>query len=279
MTPRVAVGALVLVVIAVLVVLAILRAPGADVACGPGFFPRETRCCVAATGPCGVASACPAPLVAGPRGCVAPPRRVPIAETSVTVGPSDWEAEGRVSPRNVHVAPFWIDAFEAQIDDVACPGCVRPDAAAFGAGEPARAARLGLAEARAYCRAKGGRLPTDDEWVVAAAGKKPRRYPWGDTGAVCRRAAWGLSSGPCAHAGAAAGPDTIGAHPDGATELGIHDLAGNVAEWVEAGEGRARLRGGSYATALATDLRTWAAREPGSEVPRDAGARCAYDAL
>jgi len=89
-----------------------------------------------------------------------------------------------------------------------------------------------MGDAMAYCRTRGGRLPTEDEWIVAAvsANNPPRRYPWGDTGAVCRRAAWGLDTGPCAHG--ADGPDTVGAHPDGDTALGIHDMAGNVAEWV-----------------------------------------------
>jgi formylglycine-generating enzyme required for sulfatase activity len=87
-------------------------------------------------------------------------------------------------------------------------------------------------EAERFCEAHGGRLPTEDEWIVAAvsAMNPPRRYPWGDTGAVCRRAAWGLKDGPCARG--TGGPDTVGAHPDGDSPLGLHDLAGNVAEWV-----------------------------------------------
>ncbi|MDB4941803.1 MAG: hypothetical protein JWP97_1337, partial [Labilithrix sp.] len=115
---------------------------------------------------------------------------------------------------------------------------------------------------------------------VAAAGDRPRRYPWGDTGAVCRRAAWGLARGPCGKG--ATGPDTVGAHPDGATPLGIHDLAGNVAEWVEASDAAARglavVRGGSFETDLATDLRTWVRREvpEGTREP-SIGFRCAYE--
>jgi formylglycine-generating enzyme required for sulfatase activity len=258
----------------------VARRPTDEIACGAGFFRRGVRCCVSPEGACGVAPACPRPLVHAPSGdvCVAPRARVLVPETTVLVGPSDWEAEGRVRPRNVHVASFEIDAFEAQRADVSCPSCVRPDAAAMASGDLAVAASgLSLDLARAYCRSRGGRLPTDDEWLVAAAGAKPRRYPWGDTGAVCRRGAWGLVSGPCAHEGNA-GPDTVGAHPDGDTELGLHDMAGNVAEWTErSAPGQGRLRGGSYATSLATELRTWAYRDVDGAPRVDAGVRCAYD--
>ncbi len=108
-------------------------------------------------------------------------------------------------------------------------------------------------------------MPTEDEWIVAAASAvdPPRRYLWGDTGAVCRRAAWGLARGPCASRGARCGPDTVGAHPDGDTPLGIHDMAGNVAEWVsdEPREGVGVAKGGSWRSALAAELRVWARLE------------------
>lgn len=260
----------------------VVRRPTDEIACGAGFSRRGVRCCVSPSGACGEAAVCPRPLVRAASGasCVAPRARVLVPETSVLVGPSDWEAEGRVRPRTVHVASFELDAFEAQVYDVSCPTCPRPDASAMASGDLARAASgLSLDAARAYCRSRGGRLPTDDEWLVAAAGPKPRRYPWGDTGAVCRRGAWGLVSGPCAHE-AAAGPDTVGAHPDGDTDLGLHDMAGNVAEWTEVGgAGQGRLRGGSYATSLATELRTWAYRDVDGASRADAGVRCAYDVV
>ena len=132
---------------------------------------------------------------------------------AIAVGPSDWEAEGRVAARSIRVQAFRIDAFEVTRGQLA--------AATGGlgvSGDFARAASgVTLGDAMAYCRGKGGRLPTEDEWIVAAvsASNPPRRYPWGDTGAVCRRAAWGLDTGPCAHG--ADGPDTVGAHPDGDT--------------------------------------------------------------
>jgi formylglycine-generating enzyme required for sulfatase activity len=230
-----------------------------DATCGPGFVARAARC--------EVGFACLPPLVVTSLGCDAPDDRVAIPETSVVVGPSDWEAEGRSPPRTIHVHAFRIDAFEATV------GKVRGRA-----DDPARAASgLDRDEAIAYCASRGGRLPTADEWLVAAAGKSARRYPWGDTGAVCRRAAWGLASGPCSTRGT--GPDTVGAHPDGDTPAGLHDMAGNVAEWVSSPPGETGVAcGGSWASGLATELRTWSRLElsPKAKDPR-LGVRCAYD--
>jgi formylglycine-generating enzyme required for sulfatase activity len=106
----------------------------------------------------------------------------------------------------------------------------------------------------------------------------PHRYPWGDTGAVCRRAAWGLQTGPCATG--ALGPDTVGAHQGGDSPLGLHDLAGNVAEWVAPEAGRPEVgvaKGGSWQSRLATELRLWARLEldPQARDPR-VGLRCVY---
>ncbi|MBX3197338.1 MAG: SUMF1/EgtB/PvdO family nonheme iron enzyme [Labilithrix sp.] len=259
--------------------------------CGAGFTRTGPRCCAAplrAPGVCAsrAGDTCPAPLEATARGCDAPERDVvEVPPTKVVVGPSDWEAEGRVAPRAVEVGRFAIDRFEVSVGR-ACAHPAMTGAAWCDAADAARAASgVGLAAARDFCASCGGRLPTEDEWLAAAGGDRPRRYPWGDTGAVCRRAAWGLEAGPCAEG--AAGPDTVGAHPEGATPLGIHDLAGNVAEWVEPAcpePGRPCprvVRGGSWKTRLATELRTWLRREVGADAERGGdptiGFRCAYD--
>ncbi|HEY8077586.1 MAG TPA: SUMF1/EgtB/PvdO family nonheme iron enzyme [Labilithrix sp.] len=236
-----------------------------DSPCGEGFTRSGARCMPA--------HACPSPLVETDKGCDEKDvDTIAIDEATVTIGPSDWEAEGRVAPRTVHASAFRIDRLEVSAGRFGQPG----DAARAASG-------VTLDEARVFCTHRGGRLPTEDEWIVAAAGPKAHRYPWGDTGAVCRRAAFGLRDGPCATGGD--GPDTVGSHPDGATPQGVQDLAGNVAEWVETGaceSGKclAVVRGGSFETKLATELRTWSRREVSPETRQASiGFRCAYDAV
>lgn len=239
----------------------VLTAPDPTTPCGYGFVQAGSRCCANNREPCVAAAQCPRPLAVIDGRCVAPDVRVEIPETSVLVGPADWEAEGRVTPRTVHAKRFAIDAFELTESD----------------GVRARSG-ISRDEALALCKQKGGRLPTDDEWTIAAAGSQPRRYPWGDTGAVCRRGAWGLAAGPCASG--ASGPDTVGAHGDGDTPEGLHDLAANVAEWVsdDAGAAMGVVHGGSWRSTLATEMRTWSRVEVRTDAHEPwIGARCAYD--
>ncbi|MBK8050104.1 MAG: SUMF1/EgtB/PvdO family nonheme iron enzyme [Anaerolineales bacterium] len=99
------------------------------------------------------------------------------------------------------------------------------------------------AAASAYCRYTGGRLPTAEEWEVAAsfapATQRRYRYPWGDQFEVQR------ANGAPAGLGDTL---TVGSYtPGGDSPLGLKDAAGNVAEWtVTAGDGGYITKGGSY---------------------------------
>jgi formylglycine-generating enzyme required for sulfatase activity len=262
--------------------------------CGRGFQPSGPRCLVPA-------GTCPAPLVLRSDGCDAPDLRVLVPATEMAAGSPDWDGEGRSPPRVLRVSAFRVDAFEATAGQWRRAAMGDP-----GRGDPSRAmSGMTRSEAEEYCERRGGRLPSEDEWIVAAASAAtpPRRYPWGDTGAVCRRGAWGLRTGPCSLRGT--GPDTVGAHGDGASPLGLYDLAGNVAEWVAQGDGyevdRASsaavppgaagvssvagrwsaavgiAKGGSWQSALAADLRIWARVElPAAAHDPSVGVRCVY---
>jgi formylglycine-generating enzyme required for sulfatase activity len=131
-------------------------------------------------------------------------------------------------------------------------------------------------EAEQLCLLSGGRLPTADEWVMAASGTEPRRFPWGQTGLVCRRASFGLVDGPCSEG--ATGPELSGARPDGKTPEGVLDLAGNVAEWTREADGSYRARGGSFRSREAGELKSWAVEPmPAERRARHIGFRCAYE--
>jgi formylglycine-generating enzyme required for sulfatase activity len=243
------------------IALALMRHSG-PTRCDKGWANLGPRCCapnqVLRSGHCvGDPRECPAGFhraLAPPTGCVRDARRVRIERTHVRIGPNDWQSE-QVPIIDKQVGPFWSDAIEVTYDQWrACAATTHCNALPFSEpGQPV--VNVTPEQAQDYCHASGGRLPTLEERMALAAGSESRRYPWGQTGLVCRRAVFGVSEGPCAEGGTQ--PDLAGSHIDGQSPQGVLDLAGNVAELAVDSQLRVWMCGGSFRSRSALELKSW----------------------
>lgn len=141
----------------------------------------------------------------------------------------------------VWVSNFYIDVHEVTVGEYRA--CVQRGACTAPAEHHSESSQINYgssvrdnhpingvtwAQANTYCQSVGKRLPTEAEWEKAARGTNERRYPWGDNMPTCMVAV--MNDG-----GAGCGGDMtwpVGSKPAGKSPYDIHDMAGNVNEWV-----------------------------------------------
>jgi formylglycine-generating enzyme required for sulfatase activity len=149
--------------------------------------------------------------------------------------------EGDAPARFVEVGPFQIDETEVTRDDFArcieqggCKRTQQPAVLRQSASLPVGS--VTYEEAEAFCKWLGKRLPSADEWELAARGTDGRLYPWGNQAPDCAHAVTRECN--------AGEPRPVGSLPQGASPYGALDMAGNVAELVAPSACELEHRGG-----------------------------------
>jgi formylglycine-generating enzyme required for sulfatase activity len=129
-----------------------------------------------------------------------------------------WSAEGWqwVRQEGIEMPAFWVQRdgrlfWRGMFEEIPLP--------------PAWPVYVSQAEASAYARWKGRRLPTEAEFHRAAFGTPAgveRVYPWGDAPPDRTRGNFDFQAWE---------PVPAGSRPHGASAWGVHDLVGNGWEW------------------------------------------------
>ena len=107
-------------------------------------------------------------------------------------------------------------------------GAPEPPGAAAAPWTDTPATCVSPEQASAFCHWDGGRLPTTDEWALAARGPSVRRFAWGNGSARCDQSAhiaFSPEPGACCDKSCDDPVTaTVGQHPAGASPFGVEDV-------------------------------------------------------
>ncbi len=166
-------------------------------------------------------------------------------------------------PREVTLEAFSIDDVEVTCFQWwrftrATGSSLPPDwlAGRYGyGGESLPVANVAPEEAARFAEWVGGRLPTADEWEVAAHGGTCRPFPWGE------EFDGHLTHQPLRRFFSVAAPE-VGSEEDDRSPFGGHDFCSSLSEWVTLPDGRFAARGGSFLSGGKEFLRLTRAPDP-----------------
>ena len=172
---------------------------------------------------------------------------IPAGDFLLGAGDNDSNGDTDELPQlTVYVDAFWMDQFEVTnrqyqicVDAGAClPPADFESATRFTYYDDQNFAdypviNVSWINAVDYCQWRDARLPTEAEWEKAARGDSGFIYPWGDTFEDLH-SNYCASTILCPDEPEDGFKDTspVGSFPAGASPFGVHDMAGNVNEWV-----------------------------------------------
>jgi formylglycine-generating enzyme required for sulfatase activity len=158
---------------------------------------------------------------------------VSIPAGEFTMGSQDGDSDERPA-HQVYVDAFSIDVYEVTVGQYAeflrsGEGRAPLDWKTMNqsAHQKRPVANVDWADAAAYCKWAGKRLPTEAEWEKAARGTDGRLFPWGNDPPTPLHANYGKVG---SHDYETLAP--VGTLEAGKSPYGIYDMAGNVWEWV-----------------------------------------------
>jgi formylglycine-generating enzyme required for sulfatase activity len=199
--------------------------------------------------------------------------------------------------RKVRLKPFFMDTYEVTNGEyyafILATGHRAPPH--WPGGQPRRGrerhpvVNVAYEDALAYAKWAGKRLPTAEEWEVAARGPDRRAYPWGE-GFTAKGGGYVANSIEYWQANPTLPPGTTPVNAfdtsNGASPFGVQGMAGNVWEWTSTDVKRKRdgkeirfriLKGGAFTTGKqALRCSNVLPEDPALRHP-DVGFRCVRD--